>query len=208
MKTIEIENLGAIKHVSIPYPEGGGLVVLKGPQGAGKSTALSAIDALCGKSASLEKRDGAISGSVSGLGVTITVKKSARRTGELEVESIEGRFSIADLVDPKIADPLAADAKRIKALVQLAGAESDQALFYDLVGGQAEFLRIVGDQSKEKDLLKLAGVVKKKIEATAREIESSADAEAGKARAYRESAAAAPAEEAIDPATLQADLEA
>lgn len=206
MSTIEIENIGKIKRAIIPYPPEGGIVRLMGTQAVGKSTAQRAINALVTGEGSLEKRDGTISGSVSGLGVTITVKKSTRRTGELEVEAIEGKFSIADLVDPKLADPVAADAKRIKALVHLAGAEADPALFYDLVGGEAEFLRIVG-ATKETDLLKLAGLVKKKIEDTAREVEASADKAAGSAAALRESASKVTETEAIDPAKLQADLE-
>ena len=206
MKTIEINNIAAIKHVSIPIPPGGGLTLLKGDQGTGKTTALNCINALVTGEVSLEKRDGTISGSVSGLGVTIVVKKSTRRSGELEVSSIEGKFSIADLVDPRIADPVAADAKRIKALLGLAGAEADAATFHDLLGGPAEFLRIVGD-TKETDILKLASLVKRKAQASALEIERSADEAAGKAKAHREAAAKFDGVEAIDPAVLQRDME-
>lgn len=207
MKTLELENIGAVKSLSLPIPEEGGLVVLKGTQGCGKSTTLKAVDSLLRGEGTLEKRDGSLEGSVDGFGVTITVKKSTRRTGELEVESLDGKLSIAELVDPGITDPDAADAKRIKALVQLAGVEADPSLFYDLVGGQAEFLRIVGE-TKETDLLKLAGLVKRKMEAAAREVESSADKAAGSARTYRESAAKVGDAQPIDPAKLQSDLEA
>lgn len=182
--------------------------MLKGTQGTGKSSTLDAVDSLLSGNGSLEKRDGAIDGKVSGFGVTISVKKSTRRTGELEVESLSGRLSLGDLIDPGLADPAAADAKRIKALIQLSGTECNPALFYDLVGGEAEFKRIVGDQSRETDVLKLASVVKRKIQEAAREVESAADKAAGSARAFRESAAKVGDVEAIDPAKLQADLEA
>ncbi len=60
MKSIEITDIQAIEHVSIPVPESGGVVVLKGNQGTGKSTALQAVQALAGRKAdSLSIRDGA-----------------------------------------------------------------------------------------------------------------------------------------------------
>lgn len=205
--TIEIENIGAVKTLRMEIPPEGGLLVLQGGQGVGKSTTLRAIDSVLQGNGSLDKRDGSIEGKISAFGVTISVKKSTRRTGELEVESLSGRLSLDELIDPGLADPTAADAKRIKALVQLAGAQADPTIFYELVGGEAEFKRIVGDQSKESDLLKLAGVVKRKIQEAAREVESAADKAAGSARAFRESASKVEETEAIDPAKLQADLE-
>jgi hypothetical protein len=63
------------------------------------------------------------SGVVSVPGVTMTVGRSVRRQGELQVETLEGRLSIADLVDPGFVDPERADAKRIKALVGLSKAD-------------------------------------------------------------------------------------
>lgn len=207
MKTVEVENVGAVKRTSIPIPEEGGLVVLRGTQGTGKSTTLRAVDSILHGEGGLERRDGSVGGSISGFGVTLTVKKSTRRAGELEIETLDGKLSIAELVDPGIADPVAADAKRIKALVQLAGAKADPSIFYELVGGETEFLRIVGDV-KDADLLKLSSVAKRKLQAAAFEVERSADQAAGSAKAYRESAAKVGDEQAVDPAKLQQDLEA
>ncbi|MCB1771940.1 MAG: AAA family ATPase, partial [Candidatus Competibacteraceae bacterium] len=50
MNNIMIKNIGAIESVSIPVPKGGGVVVLRGRNGSGKSTALDAIQsAVSGK---------------------------------------------------------------------------------------------------------------------------------------------------------------
>ena len=42
---VKIKNIGPISTLSMPVPEGGGVVVLKGRNGSGKSTALDAISA-------------------------------------------------------------------------------------------------------------------------------------------------------------------
>lgn len=208
-QTIEIENIGPVKSLSIPIPEQGGLVVLKGTQGTGKSTVQRAVRRLNGSDDPLEKRDGTTGGSVSGLGVSITVKKSIRRTGELEVESIEGKFSIDDLVDPQIDDPVKADAKRIKALLQLSGADPEQFVnrFEALLGGPLEFARVVGDVEPNGDIVATAAKIKRAIEKAARDIEASADKTAGEAKAFRAEAAGCEGVELRDPADLQADLE-
>ena len=65
-------------------------------------------------------------------------------------------MSVADLVDPKIVSPDAADARRIKSLVQLSGEKADPSLFYPLAGGQAAFERIC--RPEETDDLQIGNV--------------------------------------------------
>lgn len=125
MKNIEIKNIGPIASVTIPVPEAGGVVVLTGRNGSGKSHALEAVNAATTGKGKPPLKDMAKSGTVSVPGVTITVGRSVRRQGELQVETLEGRLSVADLVDPGLADPIRADATRIKALVGLSGATID-----------------------------------------------------------------------------------
>jgi putative ATP-dependent endonuclease of OLD family len=48
LKTIEIKNFRSIKHISFDFPESN-LLVLVGPNNAGKSNIISAIDAICGE---------------------------------------------------------------------------------------------------------------------------------------------------------------
>lgn len=138
-KAIEIENIAAVKHVTIPYPDGGGIVVLKADNGKGKSTTLAAIESAVTGNGSLSVRDGALKGTVSAFGVTITVGKNTRRKGELSVTSLDGKLSIGELIDPGRKEPEAADARRIKALLALVGAEADPSLFHELFGGKQQF---------------------------------------------------------------------
>jgi len=46
MPTVEIQNVGPIEHLTLPVPEGGGIVVLRGRNGTGKTLSLDAIDRL------------------------------------------------------------------------------------------------------------------------------------------------------------------
>src|SRR5262245_51934587 len=120
---ISVDDIGPIHHFEFTIPEDGGVVVLKGRNGLGKSNVLRAVDALTtgyGKG-DLRARDGAVAGQVQGFGVTLRVGRRATRSGELEVLALDSdRFSVIDVLAPPIKDPQAADTHRIKALVQLA----------------------------------------------------------------------------------------
>ncbi len=175
LEEIVIENNKAIEHLTIPLPVGGGLVVLTGDNGCGKSEALQAVRALMGdKDAKkhLEPRDGTKKGSVEGCGVTISLGRVNRETGELTVAGLEDRLDISDLVDPGIDDPNAADARRLKSLLKVSGVTANIDLFSGLLGDTYEI-----DESvlKERDLIKMAGGVKRHFEAQARTIESQAE---------------------------------
>lgn len=172
-RTIEIEDAGPIKHVSIPIPESG-IVVLSARNGTGKSAALEAIEALVSKTGRITTRDGAARAEVSAFGATLRVGRRLSRLGELEIESLEG-FSINDIVDPKIKDPEAADAKRIKALIQLTGSPANAMYFYYLLGGQEEFDKYVpSDVLNTDDLVSMQASIKRALEKAARQAEESA----------------------------------
>lgn len=122
---IEFENIGPIRKASISIDENGGVATLRGRNGSGKSIALEAVrSALTGKGKPPVK-DLAKQGIIKVGGVTLTVGRTARRSGELEIRALDDRLSVADLVDPGLADPIRADATRIKALVGLSGATID-----------------------------------------------------------------------------------
>lgn len=135
MATVEIRNIGPIDTLSIPVPENGGVVVLRGRQGDGKSTAIRAVAAIGGRAdKSLSVRDSQKNGSVEFGGVKLSVSRSRQtKSGELEVDSIEGRFDIGRLVDPQIADDERADAARIKQLMALTGAKADLAPYAEML---------------------------------------------------------------------------
>lgn len=202
MKTVVIENIGAVQRLEIPIPEGGGLVRLRGRNGAGKSTALRAVEGLLGGDSNLEKRDGAPGGEVSGFGARLSVKKSTRRSGVLEVESLDSRLSAAELVNPNIADAAKADAKRIKALVQLAGVAPDVAMFADIIPAGVSI-----EAGEAADAVSLSSHVKRQLERLARDAESLADKAAGSATALKKSSEVVKGkEERVEPAKLQAGL--
>lgn len=124
MPDITLTNIGPLGRTIIPIPAEGGVTVLRGRNGAGKSIALDAIASTVSGNGKGKPplKDLASRGEVSAFGATLTVGKALRRRGELEVALLEGRISVADLVDPQIQDPARADAARIRALISLSGA--------------------------------------------------------------------------------------
>ena len=186
MKQIEIKDVKAIVHLTLPIPEGGGVVVLQGANGCGKSTALDAIATAAGaKDRGLTARDGAKSGKVTAPGITLRVAKSTTRTGELELQSVEGKHSIDKLVEPGFVDPEASDRARIRTLIQFAGVEPDIGIFSGIEG----FDEAKGHVSRSVDILTIAASLKDEIEKLARSSENAAaDATARASLLYEQSA--------------------
>ncbi len=207
MSTIEIENAGPIERLTLKVPEGGGIVLLRGVNGAGKTKALEAIEKLVSGKGHVSVRDGAIKGQVSGFGATLTVARSTTRRGELEVESLDGRLSIADLVQPPVKDPAAADAKRIKTLVSLAGAEPDPGLFHELVGGKEKFEAMI-PLAEADDLVTLASKVKREFESAARKDEDAAQKLHITAEAHREAIGGLDLSKPVDREAAYGELQA
>lgn len=183
----EITDIGPIPTLRFPIPEDGGVVLFKGPNGSGKSTALGAVDAAMGSGKKLQARDRTSAGHFDGMGISMTVGQSMRRKGELEVTALDSKLPVSALVDPGIKDPLAADAVRIKALLQLVGHEPDPSIFYELFDGQSEFERLCPVKTNE-DIVSLAGRAKRVLEEEARRAEGQADTEDGHAAACKKSA--------------------
>ena len=209
MRTLEISDVGPIKTLSIPIPEPGGLCVLRGRNGKGKTKALEAVETALTGRGKIDVRDGALRGEVDAFGVTLTVGRSTRRSGELVVESLDGKLSISDLIDPGIKSPDAADAKRIKALVQLANVPVCAEMFYPLVGGREQFEALIGSKAlASDDIVVMAERIKRDLEEKARQNESQAEHAEGRARGAREAAAGTDVTAECDATKLQAALEA
>lgn len=207
-KTIEIQDIGPVHRLSLPIPSQGGVVVLRSRNGRGKTRSLHAVESLLSNREKPSVRDGALSGKIEGLGVTITVARSSRRAGELEVTSLDGRLSIADLVDPQLKTPEAADARRIKALVTTSGIEPSPDLFYGLFGSRDEFEAVVSSSAVESgDLVLMADKIKRDCEAAARKAESDADHAEGRAKGAIEAAGQVDTEEIHDSEILSMELE-
>jgi hypothetical protein len=121
-ESIVIQNVGPISRLEIPIPEGGGVVVLRGECGQGKSHAIKSVAALRDNGARNELRptDGWPSGTIEGLGVTVRLGRRNTARGELICESLDSGVDPSVLVDPGLKDPIKADSKRLATLVQLA----------------------------------------------------------------------------------------
>ena len=171
-KEIEIKNVQAITHLKFEIPEGGGVVLLRGKNGCGKSTALQAIsEAAGGKRTGLTAKDGTKFGTIEAPGVRLRVARSTTKTGELEFDSIEGRFPLADLVDPGFKDAEACDRTRTKALIQLTGVEPNLELFREIEGFDEASKKVC---ISSEDVLGMAAALKLEVEKLARSAEESA----------------------------------
>lgn len=208
-QVIDLTNIGPIEHFTFQVPEGGGVTVLKGRNGAGKTRALDAVQALTSGRGKVTHRDGAVRGEVDGFGAVLKVARKQTTSGELEVVSLEGRFHIGTLVDPGLVSDDAADAARIKALVQVAGGKgADSALFYDLLGGQENFDFYVSTSATETDdIVTMAARIKRDLEKHARQMEDHAKREVAAAEAARALAGDVDLSLPSDAAALQAELE-
>jgi hypothetical protein len=153
-------------------------------------------------------REKAAAGVVEGLGVKLSVRQSARRSGELEALSIEGKLSIADLVDPKLKDPAAADRQRIKALLQLTGAVADAESFRDLVSDDDCFNAVcTADVLKCDDPVEMAAKIKRNLEALSRQSADAAEKAEGQALGCKQATDGLNLTSETDADILQAALE-
>jgi len=206
MSTIEINNVQTIRDLVIDIPDdSGGVVVIKGENGTGKSTAIKLMAGLLKGEGKFSPTDGAKKGSVEGLGKKMTVGGTTRHTGDLEVPSIEGRLDFSDLVRPQAKDLEVRDKIRIKALITLAGAEPDPSIFYPVLGDKDRLEAVVGPEAfKSSDLIEMAAKIRKAIHDKAKQVESDADREDGYAKSCRD-AAGEVQEELPDMEALHAD---
>ena len=167
--TIEVENVGAVEQFKFDLPEEGGIVVLLAENGAGKSTILHAAEvALTGKG-SIPKRDKTQQGVFKAFGRELRVKKKTVKKGDLEWEGV-GDFDVMSLHTPRYDNPVTRDKTRIKSLLRLSGSSISIDEFKKIVGDDDEFDRAVGQPARESDdAVEMAALVKKDLEAKARE---------------------------------------
>lgn len=166
-----LDSVAGISHIEIPLPEGGGIVLFEGRNGTSKTNALEAVQALVGKGGEIKTQDGAVAGEASlkrddAQFVTVRMARRISRSGKLEVDALSGKFDVGVLVDPKLKDPEAADALRVKALIQLTDqSKPSPESFYGICGGKENFETLVSVESASADdLVTMAGKVKRDIE--------------------------------------------
>lgn len=184
---VELENVGPVKKLALDVPRSG-VVVLKGRNGAGKTTALNAIDAAGRGVGKPPIADGEDRAEVRLGDVLLRVGKRNQRTGEAEFSMLDGRYSLADLIAPGFKSRESCDAHAIKTLAQLAGS-GDVSLFYELAGGKEAFEELVpAEVAGDSDVVALAGRIERALQSKARHEEDAANGADGKADAYSASA--------------------
>lgn len=168
-RTIELANVGPVERLAIRIPEEGGVVVLRGRNGTGKTTTLEALQSVATGKGKLSVRDGELRGEVKAFGATVTVAQSTRRRGEVDVVTLEGPGDVSTLVDPGLQSPESADVRRIRSLLALVGATCDATAFWPLLEGREGFEKIVRPKSVEgDDPVAMADRIKRDVEAAAR----------------------------------------
>lgn len=173
-ETVRIDNVGEIGHAELKLPKrGGGVLVLEGDNGTGKSTALGILNALLTKTGKLVPRDLAERGEVSGFDRKIRVAGTTTRSGDGEVNTIDpNKFDFGDLIDPPFDGMEARNTRRIQALIGLSGAAPKLELFVEAAGGKALYDKYLDPKDQQiRDPVMLASKLKNKIEAAARELE-------------------------------------
>lgn len=187
-KGIEIRNRGPIEDLFIPT-DTGGVMVLKGHNGAGKSAALAVVDELLtgDPATGYGRRDGTRVGRVSGLGREVTLKVQRRTSGELVVASMAG-LDPSLFVTPPGKTREVRDAARLKQLLVLGQVEASVEDFDGVAGlsatpsngapGELSLLDVAGLPATgggPVDPLGLAQALKKGLHAQARKHERQAD---------------------------------
>jgi len=206
MATVTIENSGAVESIEFQTPEGGGLILLRGANGTGKSHGLDTVKRLLGGDERPTVHDGADKGTAEGWGARINIGPRITKSGHLDVQSIEGKLDLAAFIDPGIDDPASADAKRIKSLLVILDVTGDAALFTPRLIPTPVFESLAVEPSE--DLVEYAGRVKRKLEQGARDNAARAVAHHQKATGLMANATEFGPEQERDSATLQSELEA
>ena len=205
--TIKVSHIaGAIDELAIPVEPGGGITVIKGVNGAGKDSALDAVARFTGGSGPLEYSDGHPAGWVDGFGAHLSVARSTRLSGQLEVTGLSGLFDLSEFVDPLFKDPAVADAHRIKKLLALRGTDAKPEMFWPLFGGKEAFeaaITITGTP----DLVEMARRVEAKAQEVARGKEDRAKHAEGQATACAGASDGLDMDAESDAKALQALLE-
>jgi energy-coupling factor transporter ATP-binding protein EcfA2 len=211
-RTIKVADIGPIRKLLFTLPKDGGVAVARGENGSGKSTLLRSVSAGLRGEGALPLRQGAIGGSLEGLGVKVTVGKRTRRDGEeeLAVLQLEDPNDPSVLVDPGIADPAAADRRRIAALLHLGHVTATPAAFHDLFGGEPGFKAVLteADLQGVADPVELGARIKRSTEKAARAHEEAVERLTGEIDAHDRANAGIDLQQPADEAALAGDREA
>lgn len=180
--TIAATNLGPITDIEFAL-QSPGVTVLVAPNGSGKTILLDAVQAAARGEGKLPLRDRTRKGKVEAFGAVITIGGTCRHTGSFEVTNLEGKFDLAQLVDPRLKSPVAADRARIKALVSLTGVAASPERFKGHEAFEDFDSVVTGDALATDDLIDMAAKIKACYDDEALKMERRAEREFGQATA-------------------------
>lgn len=176
-QNIEVENLGPIQDFSFKLASPG-VTTITAPNGFGKSILIESLANVAAGNGGLPLRHGTEKGRIDGLGVHVSINpKQTRTAGEFAVDHLEGKLNLASLVEPGVKDEIAADKRRIKALISLTGVEADVDLFLKRPEfTEDEFEATVSSEArKATDLVEMATRIARDYQAAARGYEGGAE---------------------------------
>lgn len=200
---IRILDERAIGAIEIPRLPEGGVVVIEGMNGLGKTTAINAVATLLGSKEKLEARDGTPMAVVEGLGARVTSGARQKRTGDLAVvPRVDHVIDPAKFVDPRREDPASRDALRVQWLLATAGVRHGPEIWYPVAGGQKDFDRMVGSTS-DLSAVEIAGKLKRGLEDDARGVENESEVVGGRADGEEQLAARVPQDTPSDELVLR-----
>lgn len=210
-ETIKLQNAGPVENLTIPIQDGGRITIIKGMNDSGKSESLKALSRLAGGNEKISKRHGSPRGFVEGFGARLDLLANVRASGKCEAVSLSGKLDIGDLITGQgLKDPVAADRKRIAALLTVRGVKADLAKFLPLVGDDEHWLGDLASDATQAatDLVDMAARLKNDFERKSRSIGDDAKAANASARAERKVADGVDMDAVSDSEILQAKLEA
>ncbi len=193
MSELHLKDVGPyIGRFTIVLPDEGGVTELRGENGAGKTEALEAIEALTTGRGELNRNRNAPEASVELDGCIARIRQRKTQTGELDFELLSGKHGIDDFVHPGIDKEDRADMHRIRVLASMAKANPDDVLpgMYELVGGKEQFEALIpGAKIADcgADILAIAATVKSTLEKASRTKQDEVDTLLGDAAGMEES---------------------
>lgn len=182
-QAFHIQDINGVRDFTVNI-DGPGVLVARGWNGTGKSSAISAILAASGdKKATAEPTDGIAKGRVTmGDGVIFAAGSRRVATGQPAIRLIS-TGSIGTLIDPGLVDEDRAAQARVRAVTQLMPMPADDAARIELTANDPELMEHIAHDPAE-DALLLAEAVRNKANEMALAQEKIAQAKEGEMGTY------------------------